>query len=166
MIQAVSELRVDHQASTRGTVVIRSYLSTFVYMLLLDMQRASTLTIQDFYPFGPEYNDIPLAQGDDVVASTLLDFPFFGEMYTSIGVSINPEIHRILHLKLCDRTVILCINVHLYSHTLTRYPQMGSCHLMQQLMTSLLAYFQLMESLLPLTGLMLTQEGLVVSITE
>ena len=148
--------------------LIRSYLSTFVYMLLLDMQLASTLTIQDFYPFGPEYNDIPLAQGDDVVASTHLDFPFFGEMYTSIGVSINPEIHRILHLKLCYRTVILCINVHLYLHTLTRYPQnlMGSCHLMQQLITSLLAYFQLMESLLPLTGLMLTQEGSVVSITE
>ena len=86
--QAVSELHVDDQA-LRGTAVIRSYLSIFVFMVLLNTQLALTLTIQDFYPFGPKYNDISLAQGDDVVASTLLDFPFFGEKYNTIGVSIN-----------------------------------------------------------------------------
>ena len=62
-------------------------------MFLLNTQETSTLTIHDFYSFGPEHNDTQLAQGDDVVESVMLpiEFPFFGKMYSTLGVSTDAD---------------------------------------------------------------------------
>ena len=62
-------------------------------MFLLNTQEISTLTIQDFYPFGPEHNDTQLTQGDDLVESVMLpiEFPFFGKMYSTLGVSTDAD---------------------------------------------------------------------------
>ena len=65
-----------------------SIVALFICMLL-DQLSVSSLTVQDFYPFGPESNDSQLRRGDDVAESVRLDFSFFGELYTSIGVSIS-----------------------------------------------------------------------------
>ena len=61
--------------------------------LWLNAQEASTLTIQDFFPFGTEHNDIALSQGDDVVVSISLptELPFFGKEYSTVGVSTDHE---------------------------------------------------------------------------
>ena len=58
-------------------------------MLLL--KEASPLTIQDFFPFGLQPNDTELPQEDDEVRSIPLpiELPFFGEVYTTLGVSIE-----------------------------------------------------------------------------
>ena len=60
-------------------------------MLLLNAQEASTLTLQDFFPFGPDHNDTKLPQEDDFVQSITLpiELPFFGKVYTTVGVSID-----------------------------------------------------------------------------
>lgn len=71
--------------------MVCSCLSIFVFMLLLNTQEASTLTVQDFFPFGLEHNDTELTPGDDEVKSIPLpiEFPFFGEVYSTLGVSIK-----------------------------------------------------------------------------
>lgn len=66
-----------------------------IIMFLLNTQEALTLTIEDFYPFGPEHNDTQLTRGDDVVNGLPLpiEFPFSGKRYTFLGVSIEAEYH-------------------------------------------------------------------------
>ena len=69
--------------------MVDSYLSCFVFVLLLNVQFTTSLTIEDFFPFGSEHEDSQLIPGDDRVDSVLLDFPFFGKMYNSIGVRVS-----------------------------------------------------------------------------
>jgi hypothetical protein len=59
--------------------------------LWLNAQQTSTLTLQDFFPFGIEHNDRQLPQEDDAVKSLTLpiELPFFGKVYSTLGVSIE-----------------------------------------------------------------------------
>ena len=92
------------------------------------------MTIQDFFPFGIEHNDTALAQKDDLVESISLptEFPFFGKVYSTVGVSTELIIINhiiILVWMLINNDKILMV---IESCSFTRYQQMGYCHSIRQ----------------------------------
>ena len=118
--------------------MVCSSLSICVCILLLNLwlnaQEASTLTIQDFFPYGIEHNDTALAQEDDLVESISLptEFPFFGKMYSTVGVSTEPIIiNHIIHVCMLINNDMY-VNSNNESCSFTRYQQMGYCHSIRQ----------------------------------